>query len=243
MTDKTELQEGDVVLCTVERIAGTVVFVKIEGDGEGTIITSEIASGRIRNLRDYVVPKKKIVCKVLKKGQKGYIYLSLRRVSQKERKEVIQEYKNEKKAESILKGTLKDKAPEIIKKIRQKEESLYDFLQGCKTTPSKIEKFMGKGECKRIIDIISKEKEKKAIIKKQITLTTEQNNGLKKIKEILNIKTEKNQLKIIYLGSGKYSLKLIGTDYKELNNQMKKIIEQIENNAKKEKIEIEIKGK
>jgi translation initiation factor 2 alpha subunit (eIF-2alpha) len=56
-----ELEVGDVVLCTVDRTAGTVVFVKIDGYGEGSIITSEIAPGRIRNLREYVVPKKKIV--------------------------------------------------------------------------------------------------------------------------------------------------------------------------------------
>ena len=55
------LEEGDMTLCTVDRIAGTVVFVKIEGEErEGSIILSEIAPGRIRNLRDYVIPKKKI---------------------------------------------------------------------------------------------------------------------------------------------------------------------------------------
>ena len=57
------LEVGDIVLCTVDRIIGTTVFVGIEGNGEGSIVTSEIAPGRIRNLRDYVVPKKKIVCK------------------------------------------------------------------------------------------------------------------------------------------------------------------------------------
>ena len=62
----TDLEVGDIVLCTVDRIVGTIVFVKIDGDGEGSIILSEIAPGRIRNLREYVVPKKKIVCKVLR---------------------------------------------------------------------------------------------------------------------------------------------------------------------------------
>ena len=83
-------EEGDLVLCTVDRIVGTVVFVKIKSKDkeiEGSIVLSEIAPGRIRNLRDYVVPKKKIVCKILRiKGEN--IELSLRRVSQKERKEV-----------------------------------------------------------------------------------------------------------------------------------------------------------
>ena len=57
--------EGQIVLGTVSKIVGTTVFVEIEGNGEATLITSEISPGRIRNLRDYVVPGKKIVCKIL----------------------------------------------------------------------------------------------------------------------------------------------------------------------------------
>ena len=80
-----ELEEGQIVQCTVDKILGTTIFVRIEDNGEGTITTSEIAPGRIRNLRDYVVPGKKIVCKILKiQGDK--IYLSLRRVKQNEKK-------------------------------------------------------------------------------------------------------------------------------------------------------------
>ena len=80
-----ELEVGDLVMCTVDRIVGTVVFVKIDGYGEGGIIMSEIAPGRIRNLRDYVVPKKRIACKVLRiSGNR--IDLSLRRVTPKEKK-------------------------------------------------------------------------------------------------------------------------------------------------------------
>jgi len=98
-----DFEESDVVLCTVERIVGTTVFVKIEGYGEGSIILSEIAPGRIRNIRAHVVPKKKIVCKILRiSGNR--VELSLRRVTQKERKEVLDEYKQEKSYISMLKS-------------------------------------------------------------------------------------------------------------------------------------------
>src|SRR3989344_8055808 len=117
------LEVGDLVLCTVDRIVGTVVFVKTDGYGEGSIIVSEIAPGRIRNLRDYVVPKKKIVCKVLRiSGDR--LDLSLRRVSLKEQKEVIEANNKEKSYVSILKSILGAKADEIISKIT-KEEKLY----------------------------------------------------------------------------------------------------------------------
>ncbi len=83
-------------MCTVDKIAGTVVFVTIDGNGQGSIVLSEIAPGRIRNLRNYVVPKKRIICKVLKISR-DYVALSLRRVTQKERKELLNQYKQEKK--------------------------------------------------------------------------------------------------------------------------------------------------
>ena len=85
-----ELKENDLVLCAVDRIVGTIVFVKIEGEKkEGSIILSEIAPGRIRNLREYVIPKKRIVCKVLRISSER-VDLSLRRVTPKEKKQVIE---------------------------------------------------------------------------------------------------------------------------------------------------------
>ena len=114
---------GDIVLCTVDRIVGTIVFVKIPLNGkeiEGSIVMSEIAPGRIRNLRDYVVPKKKIVCKVLRiSGDR--IDLSLRRVTLKEQKEIKEQYKQEKSYKSILKSVLEKKAEGIIKEILKEE--------------------------------------------------------------------------------------------------------------------------
>ena len=145
-----ELEVGDVVLCTVDRIAGTVVFVKIDRNGEGNIITSEIAPGRIRNLRDYVVPKKKIVCKILRISPNGNINLSLRRVTQKEKKEILEQYKQEKSYKSVLKSILGEKSEKIIKEIEEKER-LFDFLQEAKENSKNLEKIAGKTDAKKYL--------------------------------------------------------------------------------------------
>jgi translation initiation factor 2 alpha subunit (eIF-2alpha) len=48
-----ELEPGDLILCTVDRIVGTTVFVKMQGtDKEGSIVFSEVSPGRIRNIRE-----------------------------------------------------------------------------------------------------------------------------------------------------------------------------------------------
>jgi translation initiation factor 2 alpha subunit (eIF-2alpha) len=230
------IEEGDIVLCTVDRIAGTIVFVKIDSENkEGSIILSEIAPGRIRNLRDYVVPKKKIVCKVLRiVGDQ--IHLSLRRVTQKEQKEVREKYKQEKSYKSILKTILKEKTEETIKKIQEKE-GLYEFLENAKEDSKELEKIVGKENSKKVLEILKTQKQKKAIIKKEIGLTTTEPEGIEKIKELL----KKIKAEINYISAGKYLIKIEGKDMKNTDTEMKKILEEIEDQSKKQGIEMTTK--
>jgi translation initiation factor 2 subunit 1 len=78
-------EEGQVVLATVEKIVGTAVFVKIKSGGEGTITFSEIAPGRIRNLREYVSVGKTIVAKVLKADKNDFRQGKGKRNTQRDR--------------------------------------------------------------------------------------------------------------------------------------------------------------
>lgn len=236
----TNLEVGDVVLCTVDRIAGTIVFVKIHSNGEqeGSIILSEIAPGRIRNLRDYVVPKKKIVCKILRISG-NQIDLSLRRVTQKEKKQVLDQHKQEKSYISVLKTVLNEKAQDIIKKIKP-EESVYDFLEEAKENSKKLEKLVGKTDSKKILDILKIQKQKKAIIKKELHITTTKSNGLELIKNLLN-SVKESSTEIKYISAGKYSIKTESTGLKTADNKLREIIEGLKKQAKKQDMEFEIK--
>ena len=234
-----ELEEGDVVLCTVEKIVGTVVFVKIEDDQEGSIIISEIAPGRIRNLRDYVVPKKKIVCKVLRISQNGNIDLSLRRVTQKEKKEVLEKDKQEKSYKSVLKSILKEKTDEIIEKIL-KEDKIFSFLEEAKENSKKLEKIVGKKDAEKILDILKSQKIKKAIIKKEFFLTSTEPNGLEIIKDILG---HAKDLEIKYLSAGNYSIKKESENAKTADHEIKEFLSEIEKKSKQKGFSFSIKEK
>ena len=223
-----EIEEGDIVLCTVDRIVGTIVFVHIEGNGEGSIVVSEIAPGRIRNLRDYVVPKKKIVCKILRMSGSN-IDLSLRRVTPKEKKEVLEKAKQEKSYESILKSVLKENADKAIKEILN-EESLFSFLDEAKENPKKLEKLVGKDDSEKILEILNSQKPKRVVVKKGFFLTTTQPDGLQQIKEILE---KIKEVDIAYVSAGQYSIKTESENAKEADNRLKKIISDIEKEAKK----------
>ena len=231
------LEIGDIILCTVDRIVGTIVFIKIEKENrEGSIVLSEIAPGRIRNLRKYVVPKKKIVCKVLRISE-DRIDLSLRRVSQKEQKEVMDQYNQEKSYINILKSVLGEKSKEIIKKIQEKE-NIYDFIEEIKQKPERLEKLVGKENSKKILNIVNIQKTKKAILKKEINLTTTDPKGLELVK---NIFKEIKEAEVIYISAGKYLIKVESSNIKETDTKLKEILREIEEKAKKSHMEFSIR--
>jgi translation initiation factor 2 alpha subunit (eIF-2alpha) len=233
------MEEGDMVLCTVDRIAGTVVFVKIEGEErEGSIILSEIAPGRIRNLREYVIPKKKIVCKVLKTSG-GTISLSLRRVTLKEKKEVMDAHNQERSYISILKSVLKEKSEEIITRIT-KEEKLYDFFEETRTNPKKLEDLIGKEDTKKVLDIIFEQKKKRIIIKRTIYLKTQEPNGIHILKTILE---NPGEIEIKYLSAGRYSLKIETEDGKKGEQKVKMFLDEVEKKARETGAQFEVREK
>ena len=231
------MEVGDIVLCVVDRIQGATIFVKINENQEGSIILSEIAPGRIRNIRNYVVPKKQIVCKVLRISQSGNIELSLRRVTQKEQKEVKEQYKQEKSYKNILKSVLGNQTEEIIKQISEKE-NLFDFLQEAKQYSKKLEKITGKENAEKILNILKTQKKKKIALKKEFSLTTSKPNGLELIKNILG---QIKEAEVKYISAGKYFLKKESADIKTADNKLKKILEEIEKKAKKLDMEFSIK--
>lgn len=233
------LEVGDLILCTVDRIVGTVVFVKMildEKEVEGNIVLSEIAPGRIRNLRDYVVPKKKIVCKVLRiKGEN--IDLSLRRVSQKERKEILEQSEQEKSYINILKGILGEKAEDAIRKISE-EDKIVSFLEEARTNAVKLEKIIGKENSKKILEILNSQKKKKIVIKKELQITTTKPNGITLIKKILeNFKG----INIKYISGGRYSIETESDDAKVADKKMRSMIDNSEKESRKLGVEFEVK--
>ncbi|MEK6760358.1 MAG: hypothetical protein AABX93_00360 [Nanoarchaeota archaeon] len=231
--------QGDLVLCTVERIDNTIVFVKLLVDGkeyDGSIVTSEIAPGRIRNLRDYVVPKKKVVCKILRVSERGNYELSLRRVTPKERKEVMDMEGQERAYISILKKILGDKTSETIEKI-QKGESLSDFFESAKENPKKLEKLVGKTESDKILTILNTQKKKNMVVKEEISLKSDSSDGVEKIKKILS---DFKEAEVRYIAGGKYSVKTESEDIKKADNKLREVLSVIEKRAKENRVDFSI---
>jgi translation initiation factor 2 alpha subunit (eIF-2alpha) len=225
---------GDVVLCKVTKIEGANVFVEVDGMGPGSIVLSEIAAGRIRNLREYVSPNRKIVCKVLKVSN-DHLELSLRRVTAKERDGVLDGYKKERALTNMLK-TVVDKPEQVTAKIKQ-EMGVVEFLDGASEDVKVIEKFIDKVKAKKLFQIISEKEEKERRIKRKFVLKSYSGEGLKEIKEILEV----SEGDVKYIGSSVFSVSVSGKDFKEVEAKLDSILEEIEKRAEKKKVIFRIK--
>jgi predicted RNA-binding protein with RPS1 domain len=101
MPERDWPEEGELVVCTVDAVKDFVAFVRLDeyGGRQGLIPISEIAKGWVKYIRDHIREGQKVVCKVLHVDRsRGHIDLSLKDVNEHQRREKIQEWKNEQKA-------------------------------------------------------------------------------------------------------------------------------------------------
>jgi translation initiation factor 2 subunit 1 len=240
MNNHKEFPEPDeLVICIVKTIIKTSVFVKLDNyDKEGVISFSEVAPGRIRNIRDYVAPNKRIVCRVLRiNREKGHIDLSLRRVSVKEQKEVLDNYNKEKSNSILLNLVVKDDS--LIEKIKKEYGSVSDFFSELVKDEKIAKKFLKQEKIERLIKLIKeKEKERKVKVNLKIKIEHQGSQGIEIIKNVLN--ENKGAAELNYIGAPYYSITLKGKNYKEANKNIKeiadKIIHEIKSNGGKGEI-------
>lgn len=231
-------EEDELVLCTVTKIFHNGVFVDLDEYGKGGMIhISEVSPGRIRNIRDFVKEGKKIVCKVLRTDkEKGHIDLSLRRVNERQKKEKINEIKQEQKSEKIIEFSAKKLSIDTKKLydgISQKIFEKYDLLYLCFGDIVKGKVSLEElGIDKKTADVLTeliKERLKPAqvFVGGELKLKTYAPNGLEIIKESLKKASQKENIIILYEGGGKYNIKAKANEYKDAE----KILEESVNDA------------
>jgi translation initiation factor 2 alpha subunit (eIF-2alpha) len=222
------MEEGDIVLCKVEKVTNTITFVKLSTGEEGTIVSSEIASGKIKLMRQYVVPNKQIVCKVLK-VEGNHIHLSLRRVNSKEKKEAIQSFKKSQAINVAFKQILGEQENSVKEKILKDYKDLGEFIGATQNDESLIQKYIPE-ENQNAIKKVSEKKIKNAELKQNIKIKCLEDDGVKRVKEIFNIKNE--NLSVTYISAGNFKLKLKVEDFKNGKKKMAEIMEELEKRAK-----------
>lgn len=228
-------EEEEIVFCKVSKIFPNSVFVELLEYGEqGLVHISEIAPGRIRNLRDYVTEGKQIVCKVLRIDRaKGHIDLSLRRVNSHQRQAKLDEIKQELTAETLIQNMAKrmqKPTEELYRQVSEKIFKEYSHLYLCFKEVAAGEASLEKLglEPKFAADltaaIVDRFKPAKITIKGEIKIQSYAADGVEKIKAtLLEIETISPTINVFYLGGGRFKVTIEDIDYKPAEQNMKKV--------------------
>ena len=230
-------ERDEIVICTVKKILPSSIFVDLDEYGkEAMIHISEIAPGRIRNIRDYVKENKKIVCKILNVDKaKGYIDLSLRRVNQAQRISKNKEYKQEQKAERILEDVAK-KLDMDLKTIYEKAGysiinaygNLTPFFYDIVNDKVDFKKLDIPNDIADALSEIVKDKIRpiEVNIAGTIKLESDASDGIDLIKKTLEHidNVNKNAIKITYIGAPRYRIIVRAKDYKTAESILKEAV-------------------
>jgi translation initiation factor 2 subunit 1 len=240
---KTEWPEpGDLVIASIQRITDYGAYVILdEYEKEGLLHISEVASGWVRNIRDFVREGQKTVLKVLRVDtEKRHVDVSLRRVSRSERREKVLSWKKERKAESLMRTVsekLKMVFDELYAKtgaeIEEKFGGIYEgFERAAREGPDPLMEAGLSKDVAVVITEVAKEKIRPSMVKIKgvLALRCMKRNGVIQIREALLSaqKLDKQKSASIHLytvAAPKYAIEVSAEDYKEAEKILQKAAE------------------
>lgn len=231
-------EESDFVVCSVKKVADYGAFVSLDeyGAKEGLIHISEVASGWVKYIRDHVREGQKIVCKVIfVDASKQHIDLSLKDVNEHQRREKIQEWKNEQKAEKwiqyVAESTKTDKAilDEFVELFYNKFGNVYSaFEKAMLSGESALTKIGVSDDVAKMITQVANDnlKRPQVDISGYVDLRCPNPDGIEVIRKALKkadeVKGDEIKVDVSYVGAPRYRIRVIAPDYKKAESILKK---------------------
>jgi len=225
---------GELVVGEVAEVKNFGVYVKLEEypGREGFIHIREVASGWVKYIRKHVREKQKVVCKVLRiNPSKHQIDLSLKQVNPHQKREAIQHWKNEQKAEnlfSILAQKMDHDVDEAYRLYGRKLVdifgSFYHAFEEVALNPEVLEEEELEGEwTKHFREIAENSIQIPYVsISGNLKLWSYESEGVDHIKEaLLEAKGDNEGIKIVYIGAPIYKIKVMALDYPEAEATLK----------------------
>ena len=236
-------EEGEYVVATIKRIYPYGVLCTLDEyrEMEGFIHISQVSSGWVRNIRNFVKEGQKVVAKV--KGlnkQRNSVDLTIAGVSEIEKKKKMKSFQEERGAVKLIEAFSKahklneSKKNEIIKKLSEKYGSLGEALS--QVAEFGVEKLKGVLSSKLAEEFAklckSKVKVKKVHIREKLDLTFYGGGGLEKLKKTLlsfaSLSGKNVKVDVKYLGAPHYFVDVYADDYKKAEKIFSNVREKLE---------------
>ena len=216
---------GELVIVTVKSIKPYGAFVSLdEYEGkEGFIHIGEIATGWIKYIRDHIREGQKVVCKVLRVDpERGHIDLSLKRVNEHQKRDKIQEWKNEKKAEKLfeivaqrLNKDVNECYEEFGFELIDRFSTLYGAFEEVAINEDVLSEEGLDGDWRKVFEEVAKENITPPYVRISgyVELSTSAPDGIEKIRKVLS-EAERENVKITYVGAPRYRIYVRAEEYK-----------------------------
>jgi len=241
-------RKGEIVMCTVKHVSPHSAFVTLDEyeNVEAMLHISEVASGRIKNIRDYIVPGKQIVCLVLRVDErKGYVDVSLKRVTDSEKRRKFLEWRFSKRMSNLLQflsKKLKEDPEEVERKILERYNSLGEFFKSVQRKgPQLVDTLDISEKWKKALKEEFSEalKRKKSVIKAILELRSYASDGVGRVRKVLR-EIGGDGVEITYLGAPRYQLKITAENYKVAESMLSEIERKLEQLSKTEGVEFRL---
>jgi translation initiation factor 2 subunit 1 len=236
-------ERGDIVLCTVREITSHGIYVDLdEYNGmNGFLHISEISTGWVRNIDRVAKVGQKLVLKVVRaEKSRREVDLSLRQVTNEERRNKLIEWKQKEKAMTILSMVKKKLAMddrqyyELIGKLQEQYGSIYDALEDAAKRGEKTFASMSLAP-DLVNEMVTAAKEKIASPKYEVGSIVEMSSnapdGIMQIKKALAAGSSAStaaEIKMTYVGAPRYRVRVTADDYKQADKVMGAVLLKME---------------
>ncbi len=233
---------GEYVIATATRLQEHGVYVNLdEFDKGGYVPIGEVASTWVKNIKDFVKEGQKLVLKVIRiDDRKGHIDLSIRKVTEREKKEKLIQWKKAKKAEKLLENaanTLNVPYADAVKSVgiplEDRFGDLYAALEAATIGGPKalIEAGITESWANALFEASKGHIEAPMVqVTGIIQVRSPKPRGVEDIKSAIlaGIKaatSNETKMEVTYVGAPKYRMEVTAKDYKTAEESMKRAAE------------------
>ena len=227
----------EIVVCKVVKILDYGAFVELleYPGGQGFVHISQVASSWVKNIRNFVKENQVRVAQVVNIDyKKEQIDLSFNKVNPTTQRLKIEEYKQTKRSQKLLelvarekKVPLEEVLAAIEKPLLEKYDSLYEAFQAMLVEGDAAATGVDKKWLPALMEVVEKNIETPIrTVKGVLTVSSPRPEGALEIKNALvqakNAKREAG-VGMLYLGSGKWMVKVSSTDYKQAERVLREV--------------------
>ncbi len=245
--DRGMPEPGEIVICTVREITSHGIYVNLDqyGGMNGFLHVSEISTGWVRNIERVAKVQQKLVLKVIRANKlRKEIDLSLRQVTNEERRAKVIEWKREERAMAIINaaknklGLNDEQTRVLIGKLEEEFGTLYAALEAAaKRREKAFQSLDFPTETAKVVAEIASEKivPPRYEVGALVEVSSRAPDGIEHIKKTLLAAADVSSVEVhvTYAGAPRYRVRIIADDYKQAEKALDAVIEKVKDGVGK----------